>query len=107
MPKPFVVGVTGSIGCGKSTVLQTLTALGAEGIDADRVAHAVMLPGGAAYAGVLAEFGSQILAADGQIDRAQLGQRVFGDPAALARLEGVVHPAVGEAIRRQVAASRA
>jgi dephospho-CoA kinase len=100
--KPFVVGLTGSIGCGKSTVLQTLTGLGALGIDADQVAHAVMLPGAPAYAGVLAEFGPAVLAPDGQIDRRRLGQRVFGDLSALARLESLVHPAVAESIRSQV-----
>jgi dephospho-CoA kinase len=105
--KPFVVGLTGSIGCGKSTVLQTLTGLGALGIDADQVAHAVMLPGAPAYAGVMAEFGTAVLAPDGQIDRRRLGQRVFGDLNALARLESLVHPAVAESIRAQVNATDA
>jgi dephospho-CoA kinase len=105
--KPFVVGLTGSIGCGKSTVLQTLMGLGALGIDADQVAHAVMLPAAPAYAGVVAEFGPAVLAPDGQIDRRRLGQRVFGDLSALARLESLVHPAVAESIQAHVDATDA
>ncbi|HEX9116862.1 MAG TPA: dephospho-CoA kinase [Anaerolineae bacterium] len=105
--KPLVIGLTGSIGCGKSSVMQTLIGLGAEGIDADKVAHAVSMSGLPAYAAVVADFGAGILAPDGEIDRRKLGQRVFADPAALARLEAIVHPAVNEAIRSQVAASRA
>ncbi len=107
MSRPFVVGLTGGIGCGKSAVMRVLSMLGAEGIDADLVAHDVIAPGGPAYAPVVAEFGPGILAADGAIDRGRLGQRVFGDPAALARLEGIVHPAVAEVVRKRVAASTA
>ncbi len=107
--RPFVIGLTGGIGTGKSAVLADLVSLGAEGIDADRVTHDVMAPDGAAYAAIVAEFGSDTLrvATDGRIDRPRLGQHVFADPAKLARLEAIVHPAVGEAIARRVAASRA
>lgn len=105
--KPFVIGLTGGIGTGKSAVLADLVALGAEGIDADRVAHEVVAPDGPAYAGIVAEFGRAILTADGQIDRSQLGRRVFADPAALTRLEAIVHPAVGAAIAARVAVSTA
>jgi dephospho-CoA kinase len=104
---PLVIGLTGGIGTGKSTVLADLVALGAEGIDADRVAHEVMAPGGPVYAEIVAEFGRDILTADGQINRGQLGQRVFADPAAMAWLEAIVHPAVGEALAARVAASNA
>ena len=79
MRKPFVIGLTGGIGSGKSVVLADLVSLGAEGIDADRVAHEVMAPDGPAYAPIVAEFGRDILAPDGQIDRGRLGQRVFAD----------------------------
>lgn len=103
----LVIGLTGGIGTGKSVVAQTLVSLGAEGIDADRVAHEVMAPGGAAYPAVVAEFGPSVLAADGQIDRGRLARRVFADPAALARLEAIVHPAVSEIVRARVAASTA
>jgi dephospho-CoA kinase len=105
--KPIVIGLTGGIGSGKSVVRQTLVALGAEGIDADRVAHEVMAPDGPAYPAIVAEFGPELLAADGQVDRGRLGQRVFADPAALARLEAIIHPAVAEAVRARVAASTA
>ncbi len=87
--------------------MEALVGLGAEGIDADKVAHAVSLPDGPAYPAVVAAFGAEILAPNGQINRRQLGQRVFADPAALARLETIVHPAVAAAIRDRVAASTA
>ncbi len=105
--RPLVIGLTGSIGSGKSNVLHELVALGAEGIDADRVAHQVIALGGPAYAAVVAEFGPEIMGPDGRIDRGVLGRRVFADPAALARLEAIVHPAVGQAIAARVAASSA
>ena len=106
-PKPVVIGLTGGIGCGKSAVLRTLEALGAEGIDADMVSHAVMTEGAPAYEPVLAEFGTEILAPNRQIDRRRLGQRVFGDVAALAHLENILHPLVDDAIRRWLAATAA
>ena len=105
--KPLVIGLTGPIGSGKSHVRSVLVSLGAEGIDADRVAHDVMTPDGPAYAGIVAEFGPDVLGSDGLVDRGKLGARVFGDPAALARLEAIVHPAVGQAIRDRVEASPA
>ncbi len=107
MPRPWVIGLTGGIGTGKSTVLADLVALGAEGINADQIAHEVMAPAGPAYPSVVAAFGRDILAADGTIDRARLGQLVFADPVALARLEAIVHPAVGEEIARRVTATSA
>ena len=105
--KPFVIGLTGGIGTGKSSVLADLVSLGAEGIDADRVAHEVMAPDGPAYAPIVTDFGSDILSPDGRIDRGRLGQRVFADAAQLVRLEAIIHPAVGEAIAACVAASQA
>jgi dephospho-CoA kinase len=105
--KPIVIGLTGPIGSGKSHVRSVLVSLGAEGIDADRVAHEVMAPDGPAYAGIVAEFGPAVLGSEGFVDRGLLGARVFGDPAALARLETIVHPAVGQTIRARVEASPA
>jgi dephospho-CoA kinase len=102
-----VIGLTGGIGCGKSNVRETLVKLGAEGIDADKVAHEVMAPGGAAFEPIFAAFGPDILAADGTIDRRKLGALVFGNPSELARLEGFVHPAVYEVTRARVANSTA
>jgi dephospho-CoA kinase len=107
LKKPIVIGLTGAIGTGKSNVLQTLVALGADGIDADRVAHQVMEPGAPAYAAVLAAFGSELLGAGGRIDRQWLGARVFGEEDALARLEAIVHPVVAEVLQAQTATSEA
>lgn len=104
---PLVIGITGSIGCGKSHVRETLAELGADGIDADIVAHHVMAPGGPAYEPLVAAFGPDVLRPDGVVDRGQLGARVFSDGAALAQLEAIVHPAVIQEIRARVAASSA
>lgn len=94
MTRPYRIGLTGNIACGKSTVLQELQHLGAAVLDADAVAHQVMRPGTPAHAAVISAFGPGILAPDGEIDRRALGAIVFADPAALARLEAIVHPAV-------------
>jgi dephospho-CoA kinase len=99
----YVIGLTGNIATGKSTVLKMLARLGAATIDADKVAHQVIEPGGPAYTATIKAFGSQILRDDGTIDRARLGQIVFNDPAALKHLERLTHPAVGEIIARRLA----
>ncbi len=97
-----VIGLTGNIGTGKSTVLDMLQQFGAHAIDADKISHEVTLPGGKAYAAVVATFGGDILTEDGTIDRMKLGQIVFKDPVLLQALERVVHPAVFEQIRLEV-----
>lgn len=84
-----------------------LAELGAEVIDADRVAHEVMRAGTRAHRQIVEMFGPGVLGPDGEIDRARLGAIVFADAAALARLEAVVHPATLEAIGRRVAATSA
>jgi len=91
--RPLLIGLTGNISTGKSTVARMLADLGAEVIDADRVAHEVMRAGTPAHARVVEAFGPQVLAPDGEIDRARLGAIVFADPVSLARLESIVHPA--------------
>lgn len=101
----YLIGLTGNIATGKSLVAHLLAGLGAHVIDADRVAHAVMGVGGAAYAGVVAEFGEAVLNPEGEIDRAALGATVFGDPEALARLEAAVHPATIAEVERRIAAA--
>jgi dephospho-CoA kinase len=88
------IGLTGPIGCGKSTVAGWLREAGATVIDADQLARAVVEPGEPALAEVVAAFGAAIVRADGSLDRAALGRVVFADPAALARLESIIHPAV-------------
>lgn len=94
MKRPYRIGLTGNIACGKSTVVQELQRLGAAVLDADAVAHEVMRAGTAVHAAVVAAFGPGIQTPDGEIDRRALGAIVFADPEALARLEAIVHPAV-------------
>lgn len=102
-----MIGLTGNIACGKSTIAQMLRELGAEVIDADKVAHQVMAPPGPVYDSIAREFGREILAPDGSIDRRKLGQIVFGDPAALRRLDALVHPTTSATIRQMIATSSA
>lgn len=101
---PHLLGLTGNIACGKTTIGQLALACGARRyLDADAVVHDLYRPGEAIYAAVAREFGAGILAADGTIDRRALGALVFGDPAALRRLEALVHPAVGAAVTARLA----
>ncbi len=100
---PYLIGVTGNIACGKSTVLARLAEHGAETIDADRVVHALMEPGEAVWSAVREAFGPGVIAADGRIDRRALGAIVFADPAQLARLEDLTHPATRARIVEQIA----
>jgi dephospho-CoA kinase len=107
MARRSLVGLTGNIATGKSAVGRMLAELGAVVIDADRVAHEVMEPGGPAFAAVVEAFGAEILAADGTIDRRALGDIVFRDAAALGCLEAAVHPAVLQAVAERIAAAAA
>ncbi len=88
------VGLTGSIAVGKSFVLSVLRELGCATFDADKIAHQVMEPGREAYRDILSEFGDGVLAEDGSIDRAKLGQIVFADAERRKRLNDIVHPRV-------------
>ena len=88
------VGLTGGIACGKSFVGEALAAYGCLLIHADELGHAVLAPGGEAYAGVLGEFGKAVVTPDGKIDRRALAGFVFGDPERLAKLNAIVHPPV-------------
>jgi dephospho-CoA kinase len=105
-PRPILIGLTGNIATGKSEVARMLVALGARTIDADRVAHEVMQPGGPAYGPVVDAFGPGILAEDGAIDRAKLGAIVFRDPEALQRLEAAVHPPTIAEVDRRIDGAR-
>ncbi|MEX1169706.1 MAG: dephospho-CoA kinase [Chloroflexota bacterium] len=89
------IGITGPIGCGKSTVAGWLGERpGVVAIDADRVARDVLDQGGPALDAVIVRFGREYLRPDGELDRAALGRLVFSDPIALRDLEAIVHPAV-------------
>ncbi len=90
----YIIGLTGNIATGKSTVGRMLADLGTRYIDADEIAHEVIARGGAAFLDVLAAFGAGILDANGEIDRRRLGGIVFSDAARLRQLAVIVHPAV-------------
>jgi dephospho-CoA kinase len=98
------VGLTGGIATGKTTVAAILRELGCHMIEADKIAHRMIEPGGAAYDEVVREFGRGILASDGRVDRPKLGAIVFADLARLARLNAIVHPLVLEAQDQELAA---
>ncbi|GAA2444832.1 dephospho-CoA kinase [Streptomyces macrosporus] len=89
------VGLTGGIGAGKSEVSRLLAAYGAVIIDADRIAREVVEPGTPGLAAVVAEFGEEVLAPDGTLDRPRLGSIVFNDPERRKALNAIVHPLVG------------
>jgi len=103
----LTIGLTGGIGSGKSTVAERLGELGAPIIDADKVAHTTYAPDGAAYAGVIAAFGTDVVAPDRTIDRKKLGAIVFGNPDRLNKLTSIVWPATFAAIRAKIAELRA
>jgi dephospho-CoA kinase len=102
-----VIGLTGNLGTGKSTVASMLAELGAETVDADIVAHEVMEPSTPTYESVVKAFGPGIVGVDGEIDRARLASQAFADPDALARLEAIIHPPTIARIEDQIAASTA
>lgn len=95
-----MIGLTGGIGSGKSTVAELLADRGAHVIDADRIAHEVYAPGTLGFERIVERFGEDVVGEDGAIDRARLGAMVFRDPAALSELNEIVHPLV----RAEVAA---
>jgi dephospho-CoA kinase len=101
------IGLTGGIGSGKSTVAALLAERGARVVDADRIAREVVEPGTPGLAAVVSEFGAEVLTAEGALDRPALAARVFGDPAARARLDAVVHPLVRARAAELVAAAPA
>ena len=96
------VGLTGGIGCGKSTVAAMMSELGCRVLNADRMAHALIAPGEPAYDEIRRQFGPNVLAADGSIDRARLAAVVFADAAKLASLNAIVHPLVLRELDREL-----
>lgn len=94
----FIIGLTGGIASGKSTVAGMLQALGAVVIDTDVLARNVVEPGCPAYQKILQNFGKDFLLSDGMLDRKKLGDFVFKDEDARKKLNAIVHPRVGEAV---------
>ncbi|UBH06210.1 dephospho-CoA kinase [Leucobacter sp. Psy1] len=97
-----LIGLTGGIAAGKSTIGRRLEALGATRIDADQLARDAVEPESPGLAGIREAFGAEVIAADGTLDRPALGQRVFGDPEQLERLNAIVHPEVRRLARVRV-----
>jgi dephospho-CoA kinase len=104
--KPITIGLTGGIGSGKSTAAKILAELGAPAIDADKVGHEIYQPGTPAYRELIDAFGEGILGPDRTIDRRKLGPIVFADPAALKRLNAILHPKMFARMGEMVAAMR-
>ena len=99
----FVIGLTGGIGTGKSEVSRLLNELGAEVIEADKVAHEAYEPGTSGWREVVEAFGEGVLDADGRIDRKALGGIVFDDDQARERLNGIIHPIVRRLLEERIA----
>jgi dephospho-CoA kinase len=93
----FSVGLTGGIGCGKTTVADLFAARGAAVIDTDQIAHSLTAAHGAAMPALLAEFGPEYATPEGALDRAKMRALVFADPGARTRLEAILHPRIREA----------
>ena len=102
----IVIGLTGGIASGKSTVARHLAQRGAVVIDADKLGHCVYAPDRPAFAQVVAAFGADVVGTDGGIDRKALGGKVFGDPAQLKRLTDIVWPEIFVLAKNEIAAAR-
>ena len=97
-----VIGLTGGIGSGKSTVSRFLGEMGAVVLDADKVGHQAYQPGTETWKELLAAFGEDIVASDSTIDRRKLGAIVFADPEALARLNRIMHPRMFDMMKARI-----
>ena len=98
--RPYRVALTGGIASGKSTVANLFAALGVPVIDTDLIARTVVEPGQQALAAVVAAFGSDVLDADGRLDRRRMRERIFSDREAQRRLETILHPAIRSEMER-------
>lgn len=105
--RPLTVALTGGVASGKSTVARLIAARGVPVVDADRIARELVAPGTEGLAAVVAAFGPQFLAADGQLDRAALRQLVFADPARRRELEALLHPRIHARMRARVEGAKA
>ncbi len=92
--RPYIVGLTGGIGSGKSTVAELFAGHGVAVVDTDRIAHALTGPHGKAMAAITAEFGTGVLDSNGALDRVAMRRLVFAEPAARRRLEAILHPLI-------------
>ena len=99
------IGLTGGIGSGKSTVARVLVACGAALIDADAISRQLTAPAGAATGELARQFGPEIITAEGAMDRDQMRQLAFSDPAIKGRLEAIIHPLVSLEASRQTSAA--
>jgi len=97
-----IIGLTGNIGTGKSTVAGILVDLGSAHIEADSIGHELLLSRGSVYTAVLSAFGKDIAGTAGQIDRQKLGKLVFSDLSARERLNAIMHPAIQEEAKRRI-----
>lgn len=102
-----IIGLTGGIACGKSTVSQELRARGAVIIDADALVHELSRPGQSVYNAYVERFGSTVVAADGTLDRAAVARLIFVDPTLRAEIERIVHPLIRVAAEERLQAARA
>lgn len=92
----LAIGLTGGIGCGKSTVAKLFAQYGASIIDTDNIAHALTAPGGRAIPAIATAFGEAFIQADGALDRAHMRTNIFSNPAEKRRLEEILHPMIGK-----------
>lgn len=99
----LTIGLTGGIGSGKSTVGQMLVDLGAHLVDTDAISRSLTAPGGAAIDAIAQHFGPDMIDASGAMDRARMRELAFADPGAMARLEGILHPLIGQHADAQAA----
>jgi len=103
----LVIGLVGGIGSGKSVASAILAELGAAVLNADLVGHEVYEPGKPGFSAIVAEFGGDVVGADGRIDRKTLGAMVFADGAKLERLNAIVHPLIRAELEHRIAQARA
>lgn len=106
MPAAPVIGLTGGIASGKSTVSDAFAALGAAVVDTDLISRELVLPGSPALAEIRESFGDAVIATDGSLDRRQLRTLVFADPQARSRLETILHPRIRDTARARVERAR-
>ena len=102
-----IIGLTGGIACGKSTVSRALRALGAAIIDADALAHELSQPNAPIFNAYVERFGREIVTADGTLDRAAIAALVFADPAVRAEVDAIAHPLIRRAAEERLRAARA